>query len=107
MSWDESWAHGIGDDMVGSNTGTKKNGRLLHRPFLLFSGQSYRLPPLVSAMHAPPGRDHIVGVRLGNGTWSLDAFSHVVTPAATTLHQAYHVICKSARRGNSTTLPQS
>jgi hypothetical protein len=41
--------------------------------FPLAMGPVYRLPPVLFAIHAPPGRDRLVVSPLP-GTWSLEAF---------------------------------
>src|SRR5215210_7814555 len=90
--------------------GAKEKRPAQRRPFVFFSGQSYRLPPLVSAMHAPPGRDHIVGVR-PKRTWSLDAFfcaiarsKHYNVPGCQVLHHVPGLASSAVDPGSMATV---
>src|SRR5688572_10068530 len=61
-------------DLGGQNFCVQENGRRCGRPFPVKRwSQSYRLPPVLFAIHAPPGRDRLV-VPPWAETWPLEAF---------------------------------
>ena len=57
--------------------------------FFVCVGSVYRLPPVLFAMYAPPGRDRVVVSRMG-GTWSLQAFVWRRVVIRATVISRYH-----------------
>ena len=66
----------IGDTEPGMLAAVLYNRKAGIEPALQFlaRGSVYRLPPVLFAIHAPPGRDRLGGCSQNPEAWSLQAF---------------------------------